>query len=131
MADVAQSGQVAGILYLITFASSIPAVFLLGPVLNNPNFIISAGGADQVRLGSLLDIVNCLTAIGTAVALYAVVKRQPGLRDRVCRQPGVRGRGPDGGDDEHPRDRHPAAARCDRHRGVTARQHAAHADRGP
>jgi hypothetical protein len=67
---------VAGVLYLITFASSIPAVFLLGPVLNDPNFIISGGGGDQVRLGALFDIVNCLTAIGTAVALYAVVKRQ-------------------------------------------------------
>jgi hypothetical protein len=67
---------VAGILYLITFASSIPAVFLLGPVLNDPNFIISAGGGGQVRLGALFDIVNCLTAIGTAVALYAVVRRQ-------------------------------------------------------
>jgi hypothetical protein len=71
-----RAALVAGILYLITFASSIPAVFLLGPVLNNPNFIISTGGAEQVRLGSLFDIVNCLTAIGTAVALYAVVKRQ-------------------------------------------------------
>jgi len=71
-----RAALVAGILYLITFASSIPAVFLLSPVLNNPNFIVSAGGGDQVRLGSLLDITNCLTALGTAVALYAVVKRQ-------------------------------------------------------
>jgi hypothetical protein len=29
-----------------------------------------------VRLGALFDIVNCLHAIGTAVALYSVVKRQ-------------------------------------------------------
>lgn len=57
---------VAGILYLITFASSIPAVFLLGPVLNNPNFIVSAGGADQVRLGSLLDIVAIGSKAGAA-----------------------------------------------------------------
>lgn len=68
---------VAGVLYLLTFISSIPAVFLQGPVLNDPNFII--GGTDlntQVRLGALFDIVNCLTAIGTAVALYGVIKRQ-------------------------------------------------------
>ena len=71
-----KTALVAGILYLITFASSIPAVFLLGPVLNDPNFIIGGIGADSVRLGALFDIVNCLTAIGTAVALYAVVKRQ-------------------------------------------------------
>jgi hypothetical protein len=71
-----RTALVAGVLYLITFASSIPAVFLLGPVLTDPNFIIGGAGAGQVRLGALFDIVNCLTAIGTAVALYSVVKRQ-------------------------------------------------------
>jgi hypothetical protein len=68
---------VAGLLYLLTFVSSIPAVFLQAPVLDHPDFIISSTGLDtQVRLGVLLDIVNCLAAIGTAVALYAVVRRQ-------------------------------------------------------
>lgn len=68
---------VAGVLYLLTFISSIPAVFLQSPVLDDPNFIIGSAGADtQVRLGALFDIVNSLTAIGTAVALYAVIKRQ-------------------------------------------------------
>ena len=72
-----KTALVAGILYLLTFISSIPAVFLQSPVLNDPNFIIGGAGADtQVRLGSLFDIVNSLTAIGTAVALYAVIKRQ-------------------------------------------------------
>jgi hypothetical protein len=73
-----KTALVAGILYLITFISSIPAVFLLGPVLTDPNFIVGGSGAGSVRLGALFDIVNCLTAIGTAVALYAVVKRQNG-----------------------------------------------------
>jgi hypothetical protein len=76
MDSMRKTALVAGILYLITFISSIPAVFLLGPVLNDPTFIIGGSGADQVRFGALLDIVNCLTAIGTAVALYTVVKRQ-------------------------------------------------------
>ena len=71
-----KTALVAGVLYLLTFISSIPAVFLQSPVLNDPNFIISGVGTDQVRLGALFDIVNSLTAIGTAVALYAVIKRQ-------------------------------------------------------
>jgi hypothetical protein len=71
-----KTALVAGILYLLTFISSIPAVFLQSPVLNDPNFIISSVSTDQVRLGALFDIVNSLTAIGTAVALYAVIKRQ-------------------------------------------------------
>ena len=72
-----KTALVAGVLYLLTFISSIPAVFLQGPVLTDPNFIIGGAGADtQVRLGALFDIVNSLTAIGTAVALYAVIRRQ-------------------------------------------------------
>ena len=76
MDSMRKTALVAGVLYLLTFISSIPAVFLQSPVLNDPNFIISSVGTEQVRLGALFDIVNSLTAIGTAVALYAVIKRQ-------------------------------------------------------
>jgi hypothetical protein len=77
MSAMRKTALVAGILYLATFLSSIPAVFLQGAVFDNPNFILGGGGADTlVRFGALLDIVNGLTAIGTAVALYSVVKRQ-------------------------------------------------------
>ena len=66
---------VAGILYLITYASSIPAALLLGPALTNPDYIIGGGPDGFVRLAGLLDLVNCFTAVGTAVALYSVMKR--------------------------------------------------------
>ena len=66
----------AGVFYLITFASSIPAVFLLEPVLSNPNYIVSGGADTQVLLGAFLDMVNALACIGTAVALYPVIRRQ-------------------------------------------------------
>jgi hypothetical protein len=67
---------VAGVLYLITFISSIPAVFLLDPVLSNPNYIVAAGADTQVIGGAFLDLVNAIAAIGTAVALFSVVRRQ-------------------------------------------------------
>src|SRR5918999_3536496 len=68
---------VAGALYLITFIAGIPpAAFLLGPVLDNPNYIVSAGADTQVLFGAFLDLVNALACIGTAVALFSVVKRQ-------------------------------------------------------
>jgi hypothetical protein len=77
MSAMRKTALVAGILYLATFLSSIPAVFLQGAVFNDPNFILGGGGSDTlVRLGAVLDIVNGLTAIGTAVALYSVVKLQ-------------------------------------------------------
>jgi Domain of unknown function (DUF4386) len=71
-----KTALVAGALYVLTFASSIPALFLLSPVLNNPDYIVSAGADSSVLLGCFLDVVNALAAIGTAVALYSVVKRQ-------------------------------------------------------
>ena len=61
---------VAGVLYLVTFISSIPAVFLLGPALTNADYISGAGPDGLLRFGALLDLVNCFTAVGTAVALY-------------------------------------------------------------
>jgi uncharacterized protein DUF4386 len=71
-----KTALVAGVLYLITFISSIPAVFLLGPVLSNPNYIVGAGADTQVIGGAFLDLVNAIACIGTAVALFSVVRRQ-------------------------------------------------------
>lgn len=71
-----RAALIAGVLYLLTFVSSIPAVFLLEPVLTNPEYIISATTDTQVLWGTLLDLVNAFACIGTAVALYSVIKRQ-------------------------------------------------------
>ena len=77
MDSMRKTAFVAGVLYLITFIAGIPpAAFLLGPVLDNPNYIVSSGADNQVLLGAFLDLVNALACIGTAVALFSVVKRQ-------------------------------------------------------
>jgi hypothetical protein len=76
MDSMRKTAFVAGALYVITFISAIPAVFLLDPVLNDPNYIVSAGADTQVLGGAFLDLVNALACIGTAVALFSVIKRQ-------------------------------------------------------
>ena len=76
MDSTRKTALVAGILYLVTFASSIPAALLLGSTLDVPGYILGAGADGQIRLAALFDIINGLAAIGTAVALYSVVKRQ-------------------------------------------------------
>jgi Domain of unknown function (DUF4386) len=77
MDSMRKTALVAGLLYLITFIAGIPpAAFLLGPVLDNPNYIVSSGADNQVLFGAFLDLVNALACIGTAVALFSVVKRQ-------------------------------------------------------
>src|SRR5512133_382173 len=65
---------VAGVLYLLTFVS-IPTLALYGPV-RDPNYIVGPGPDTPVLIGAVLEIVVALACIGTAVALYPVVKRQ-------------------------------------------------------
>ena len=71
-----RTALVAGVFYLITFAASIPAVFLLGPVLNHADYIVGSGADTRVLWGCVLDLVNALACIGTAVALFPVLRRQ-------------------------------------------------------
>ena len=69
--------MLAGGLYLLTFASSIPARFyFLDPVLSDPGYIAGSGADTRVLVGGLLDMVNALACIATAVVLFRVVKRQ-------------------------------------------------------
>lgn len=64
-------------LHLITFAASIPAAFyFLSPVLDDAGYIIGSGADTRVIIGCLLDVINALACIGTAVAVYPVVRRQ-------------------------------------------------------
>jgi hypothetical protein len=75
--DPAQkTALVAGAFYLITFAASIPALFLLSPVLNNVAFIAGAGSETSVRVGCFFDVITALAGVGSAVALFSVLKRQ-------------------------------------------------------
>ena len=76
MDTMRKTALVAGVLYLLTFASSIPAALLLTSTLGNPDYILGGGADGQIRLAALFDIINGLTAIGTAVALFSVLKRQ-------------------------------------------------------
>lgn len=78
MDSLRKTALIGGGLYLLTFVSSIPALLLLAPVLDNPDYIISSGNDTQVLLGCLLDLINAFACIGTAVVLYPVVKRQNG-----------------------------------------------------
>jgi hypothetical protein len=67
---------VAGVFYLLTFIGSIPASILLPPALSGANYITGAGADAPIGLAAILEMVNVLTCIGTAVAVFSVVKRQ-------------------------------------------------------
>src|SRR5215203_6370757 len=68
--------RVFGVLYLITFATSIPALFFFyAPVLEDPRYILGAGADTSVALGALLELILIIANIGTAVVLYPILKR--------------------------------------------------------
>src|SRR4051812_1485945 len=67
--------RAAGGFYLLTILASVPALVLIGPALD-ADFVTGSGSVDRVLWGCLLDVVNAFACVGTAVALYPVVKRQ-------------------------------------------------------
>lgn len=64
----------AGLLYLLTFIS-IPTLALYGPI-HGPNYITGPGPDTKVIIGAILEMIVGLAGIGTAVALYPVLKNQ-------------------------------------------------------
>lgn len=71
-----RSGRIVGALYLVTFATSIPALALKAPFLAGGG----AGDPDAARWAALLEIVLALSCIGTAVAAYPVLAARAPLR---------------------------------------------------
>jgi hypothetical protein len=68
---------VFGALYLITFITSIAALALYQPVLDDPQGYIAGGGADnRMYLGALLELILIIANIGTAIVLIPLLKRQ-------------------------------------------------------
>jgi hypothetical protein len=76
MTSLRRTALVAGLLYLATFVAGIPPSFLYGPVLSDPSAVLSAGNDGQILWGVFLDLCTGMAGIGTAVALFSVVKRQ-------------------------------------------------------
>jgi hypothetical protein len=66
-----------GVLYLITFITSIPALLLFQPVLDDPvGYIAGAGQDNRIFFGALLELLLIIANIGTAVVIFPIVKRQ-------------------------------------------------------
>ena len=74
MTPLRRTALVAGVLYLLTFVS-IPTLALYGSV-HDRNYILGPGPDTAVLFGGILEIIVALAGIGTAVALYPVLKRQ-------------------------------------------------------
>jgi hypothetical protein len=77
MADDQTNARIFGVLFIITFLTSIPAVLLFQPVLDDPAGYIAGGGKDnQIYLGAFLELLLIIANVGTAVVLYPIARRQ-------------------------------------------------------
>lgn len=73
MRKVALAG---GVLYLITFAASLPQLKLFAKIVDDPEGYITGHGSNTAVLwGSWLEIITAIAGVGTAVALYPVTRR--------------------------------------------------------
>ncbi len=74
MTSLRKTAFAAGALYLLSFVS-IPTLFLYNPVRAS-NYLLGHGSDTGVIVGAILEMIVALAGIGTAVALFPVVKRQ-------------------------------------------------------
>jgi Domain of unknown function (DUF4386) len=66
-----------GVLYLITFVTSIPALWLYEPALRHPvAFAAGSGDVNKIYLGALLELLLIIANIGTAVVIVPIMRRQ-------------------------------------------------------
>ena len=69
--------RVFGVLYLITFVTSIPALMLYEPALRHPvGFIAGEGNVNKIYLGALLELLLIIANIGTTVVIVPIMRRQ-------------------------------------------------------
>jgi hypothetical protein len=74
--DSQRIARIFGILFLLTFVTSIAALALFQSVLDDPAGYIAGGGEDnRIYLGAFLDLLLVLANVGTAVVLYPIVSR--------------------------------------------------------
>src|ERR671915_1505896 len=72
-----RNARIFGVLFIITFLTSIPAVLLFQPVLDDPaGYIAGRGNDNQIYLGASLEVLLIIANVGTAVVLYPIARRQ-------------------------------------------------------
>lgn len=66
----------AGWFMAITFFTSIPALLLYDPVLDDPKYILGAGHDTRIELAAFLEVLQMIAQIGVAVVMFPILKRK-------------------------------------------------------
>jgi hypothetical protein len=72
-----RKARIFGVLFIITFLTSIPAYLIFQSAVEDPASYIAGSGNDTlIYLAALLEFVLIIANIGTAVVLYPIARRQ-------------------------------------------------------
>lgn len=71
-----KTALIVGVLFILTFVTSIGAALLYGPVLTDTHYVTGAGADARVFLGAFLELFLIISNIGCAVVLFPLLKRQ-------------------------------------------------------
>ena len=70
------NARAAGVFFVVAAVAAIAGLVLYQPALTDPDYVLGAGADTRVLLGGWLEMVLAASCIGTAVALYPVVRRE-------------------------------------------------------
>jgi hypothetical protein len=77
MAEDQRNARLFGVLFLITYVTSIAGLALYQPILDDPaSYIAGSGHDDKIYLAALLELFLIISNVGTAVVLYPIARRQ-------------------------------------------------------
>src|SRR5919109_701582 len=77
MNEARKTSLAAGVLFLLTFVTSIAALVLFQPVLDDPvGYVAGASSDNRIFFGAFLELLLIIANIGTAVVLFPILKRQ-------------------------------------------------------
>lgn len=77
MSSLRKTALLTGVLFLITYITSIAAKFgFYPPLFDQADYILGPGADTRLLWGALCEVILVVANIGTAVALFPVLKRQ-------------------------------------------------------
>ena len=70
--------MLTGILFIITFITSIPALLLYSPILNKSDYVLGGGHDNLIFLAAFLELLLVIANIASAIVPFPLLKRQQG-----------------------------------------------------
>ena len=67
---------IAGVLFIVTFISAIAGDILYNAALDERDYIVGGGDDTRIALGAVCELILIIANIGTALALFPILRRQ-------------------------------------------------------